>query len=126
LNMPANASDWETFGKVMAGIEGLRVITGGEVDIVGSLTGVRRDGVRYYYPARRYRYRRPYGRYCYKRYRYPYGYYCYPRRGRGVYYYGPWLDYRIIIRDRDRDRRHHHKGRHHRKRHKHRDRDRRR
>jgi hypothetical protein len=36
------ASDWDTAGKALAIIEGLRVITGGQVDVVGSITGINR------------------------------------------------------------------------------------
>ncbi len=36
------ASDWDTAGKAFAIIEGLRVITGGKLDVVGSITGINR------------------------------------------------------------------------------------
>ncbi|MFA6218093.1 MAG: hypothetical protein WDL87_10635 [Candidatus Omnitrophota bacterium] len=36
------ASDWDTAGKAFAIIEGLRVITGGQLDVVGSITGINR------------------------------------------------------------------------------------
>jgi hypothetical protein len=34
------ASDWDTAGKVLTVIEGLRVVSGGQVDIIGSVTGI--------------------------------------------------------------------------------------
>ena len=34
------ANDWDKAGKVLAITEGLRVVTGGRVDVVGSITGV--------------------------------------------------------------------------------------
>ena len=34
------ASDWDIAGKVLTGIEGLRIITGGNVDLIGSITGI--------------------------------------------------------------------------------------
>lgn len=40
---PVYASDWGKFGKAVAVVEGLRVITGGRVDIVASLTGLNCD-----------------------------------------------------------------------------------
>lgn len=41
------ASDWDKAGKILTGIEGLRIITGGTVDIIGSLTGINRRNVVY-------------------------------------------------------------------------------
>ena len=43
LVTPAYASDWDKFGKAMAAIEGIRIISGGRVDIIGTITGVRKD-----------------------------------------------------------------------------------
>ena len=40
---PAFASDWDKAGIALTGIEGLRVITGGKVDLVGSVFGLNRD-----------------------------------------------------------------------------------
>ncbi len=34
------ASDWGTAGKVLTVIEGLRVVTGGQVDVIGTITGI--------------------------------------------------------------------------------------
>jgi len=34
------ASDWDVAGKVLTGIEGLRILTGGNVDIVGNIAGI--------------------------------------------------------------------------------------
>jgi hypothetical protein len=35
----AFASDWDTVGKALTGITGLRIISGGNIDIVGNITG---------------------------------------------------------------------------------------
>jgi len=35
------ASDWDVAGKVLTGIEGLRILTGGKVDIIGNIAGIR-------------------------------------------------------------------------------------
>jgi hypothetical protein len=40
FSQPVFASDWEVAGKVLAGIEGLRVLTGGKVDFIGAITGI--------------------------------------------------------------------------------------
>lgn len=37
------ASDWDTAGKILTGMAGLRLLTGGKVDIIGTMTGVSRD-----------------------------------------------------------------------------------
>lgn len=37
------ASDWDKAGKALAIIEGARIITGGNVDIIGNLTGIGRN-----------------------------------------------------------------------------------
>ena len=37
------ASDWDKAGKVFAIIEGVRVVTGGKVDVIGSITGINRQ-----------------------------------------------------------------------------------
>ena len=34
------ASDWDVAGKVLTGIEGIRILTRGEVDILGTITGI--------------------------------------------------------------------------------------
>lgn len=36
------ASDWDVAGKVLTGIEGVRIISGGKVDIIGAMTGINR------------------------------------------------------------------------------------
>lgn len=51
--MPAYASDWDVAGKVLTGIEGLRVVTGGKVDIIGSMTGINREKQATHYCSRR-------------------------------------------------------------------------
>ena len=40
----AFASDWDKAGKALTIIEGLRVVTGGRVDVIGTLTGINRPG----------------------------------------------------------------------------------
>jgi hypothetical protein len=63
------ASDWDKAGKVLTVIEGVRVVTGGRVDIIGTMTGInksreyaRRDeGPREYGRAGKYEYPRYYG-----------------------------------------------------------------
>ncbi len=37
------ASDWDKAGKILTGIEGLRILSGGRIDIVGGLTGINRQ-----------------------------------------------------------------------------------
>ena len=40
------ASDWDVAGKVLAGIEGARILTGGKIDVIGSVMDIgsgRRD-----------------------------------------------------------------------------------
>jgi len=39
-SMPSYASDWDKAGKALTIIEGVRILTGGKVDIVGALTGI--------------------------------------------------------------------------------------
>ena len=36
------ASDWDKAGKALAIIEGVRVVTGGAVDVIGTITGINR------------------------------------------------------------------------------------
>ncbi|MGD9015699.1 MAG: hypothetical protein PVI33_06730 [Candidatus Omnitrophota bacterium] len=40
---PAYASDWDKAGKVLATLAGIRVLTGGNVDIIGNITGIRQS-----------------------------------------------------------------------------------
>ena len=40
LAAPAFASDWDVAGKVLTGIEGVRIVTGGKVDPVGAMIGL--------------------------------------------------------------------------------------
>lgn len=51
------ASDWDKAGKALAIIEGVRVVTGGKVDIIGTVTGINRP----YRQTAEYRERREYG-----------------------------------------------------------------
>ncbi|MFC1704356.1 hypothetical protein ACFL1E_06220 [Candidatus Omnitrophota bacterium] len=47
--LPASyADDWGTAGKVLTGLAGLRLLTGGKIDIIGAMTGVNRDEDREY------------------------------------------------------------------------------
>ena len=39
----ADADDWGIAGKVLTGIVGTRILTGGKVDLVGALTGTAND-----------------------------------------------------------------------------------
>ena len=41
LNTKTYASDWDKAGKVLVVTEGLRIITGGAVDILGTVTGTK-------------------------------------------------------------------------------------
>ena len=38
------ASDWDKAGKALTVIEGLRLVTGGKVDFIGTLAGLNREG----------------------------------------------------------------------------------
>jgi len=44
-SIPSYASDWDKAGKALAVVEGVRVITGGNVDIIGNLTGISRNSI---------------------------------------------------------------------------------
>ena len=59
------ASDWDKAGKAFAIIEGLRVVTGGKVDVIGTITGINRPGqeARVYSYSREPDYKRYAGRY---------------------------------------------------------------
>ncbi|MBU3912091.1 MAG: hypothetical protein KKD90_05845 [Candidatus Omnitrophica bacterium] len=37
------ASDWDKAGKALAAIKGVRIITGGNVDLIGNITGINRN-----------------------------------------------------------------------------------
>jgi hypothetical protein len=53
---PVWASDWDKAGIALTGIEGLRIITGGKVDLIGSMFGMNRgsgDKVTYVHSSRR-------------------------------------------------------------------------
>ena len=41
--MPAYASDWDKAGIALTGIEGIRILTGGRVDLIGSMFGINRQ-----------------------------------------------------------------------------------
>lgn len=45
------ASDWDVAGKVLTGLEGLRILTGGKVDPIGNIAGINRQrkGSRYHH-----------------------------------------------------------------------------
>ncbi|MFH1360472.1 MAG: hypothetical protein ABIJ41_05480 [Candidatus Omnitrophota bacterium] len=40
---PVLASDWDKAGKALTIIEGVRVLTGGKVDLIGKITGIDRE-----------------------------------------------------------------------------------
>ena len=48
LSFPAIgfASDWDKAGKALTIIEGLRVLSGGDIDVIGNLTGTSRPATR--------------------------------------------------------------------------------
>jgi len=52
---PASASDWDKAGMALTGIEGLRIISGGRIDLIGSMFGInnRRMPRRYVKHARK-------------------------------------------------------------------------
>ncbi|MFH1655665.1 MAG: hypothetical protein ABH954_03540 [Candidatus Omnitrophota bacterium] len=47
IAIPVYASDWDKAGKVFAIIEGVRVLTGGNVDVIGTITGINRPKTTY-------------------------------------------------------------------------------
>lgn len=44
LSAVSYASDWDVAGKVLTGIEGLRIISGGNIDVIGHIAGINRNG----------------------------------------------------------------------------------
>jgi hypothetical protein len=44
---PVFASDWDIAGKVLTGIEGLRIISGGNIDIIGAFIGANNGNYRH-------------------------------------------------------------------------------
>ena len=40
---PSYASDWDKAGKIFAAVEGVRILTGGKVDLIGRITGIKQD-----------------------------------------------------------------------------------
>jgi hypothetical protein len=40
---PGYASDWDKAGKILTAFEGIRVLSGGNVDIIGSITGINKN-----------------------------------------------------------------------------------
>jgi len=58
LTAQAYASDWDKAGIALTGIEGLRVITGGKVDLVGSMFGLNRNNQHSQYARHKTRYHR--------------------------------------------------------------------
>lgn len=58
------ASDWGIVGKVLTGIEGTRLITGGKVDIIGAITGINNTSDRYHAPRANARAHRSYNNCC--------------------------------------------------------------
>ena len=43
LAIPAYSSDWDKVGKAAAIVEGVRILTGGEVDVIGNLVGINKS-----------------------------------------------------------------------------------
>ena len=43
IAQPVWASDWDKAGIALTGIEGLRILTGGKVDLIGSMFGMNRN-----------------------------------------------------------------------------------
>jgi hypothetical protein len=64
----AHASRWDVAGKILAGLEGVRILSRGEIDILGTMGGLHRDDdkeerrvvvyEREHYPRRDHRYER--------------------------------------------------------------------
>lgn len=54
----AQASDWDVAGKILTGIEGMRILTGGRVDIIGTITGIEPDQKHQVVYSKPYRYKR--------------------------------------------------------------------
>ena len=63
--IPGYSSDWDKAGKALTIIEGMRILTAGKVDILGTLTGINRQEHSY---SRSYRHPRYLGSYSYGRY----------------------------------------------------------
>jgi hypothetical protein len=53
-SVPAYASDWDKAGIILTGIEGLRIVSGGNVDLIGSMFGIgnQKNHVEYSYEYR--------------------------------------------------------------------------
>jgi len=49
FTVPSYSSDWDIAGKVLTGITGLRILSGGKIDVLGSMTGIN-DNSTYHYP----------------------------------------------------------------------------
>ena len=43
FSAPSYASDWDKAGKVLAVIEGLRILTGGKIDPIGNVAGINQE-----------------------------------------------------------------------------------
>ncbi|MCD4778942.1 MAG: hypothetical protein K8S27_00120 [Candidatus Omnitrophica bacterium] len=41
--VPSYASDWDKAGKILTAIEGLRIFSRGEIDIIGNMTGIDKE-----------------------------------------------------------------------------------
>ncbi len=60
---PAHASDWDKAGKALTIVEGIRILTGGDVDLIGNITGINNRNKTVHYqeaPAYGYRHSRRY------------------------------------------------------------------
>lgn len=49
LSVPAYASRWDVAGKILAGLEGVRILSRGNIDILGTVGGLHRDEQRVVY-----------------------------------------------------------------------------
>lgn len=65
----AYASDWDKAGKALTIIEGIRILTRGSVDVIGTVTGINNREPRYagHRDEHRYRSRGPEAEYCPRR-----------------------------------------------------------
>ena len=101
VNTVVFASDWDVAGKVLTGIEGLRIITGGKVDLIGNIAGINNNrnpgGNRIYSYARyQYNYCEPIwvSHYVWKKKWIP-GHYEYRKRERRVFIPGHYVKYKV-------------------------------
>jgi len=58
------ASDWDKAGIILTGIEGMRILTGGKVDIIGNIAGINNNNKKYHIRDRHHRKHRRHPKYC--------------------------------------------------------------